>query len=689
MIFLVKPIALTLYVTSLVVTALGINFSFRSEKINSLIHLAIWSGAFFYALFWAMAHFPNYFIGGIIIVAGGIQLHKNYTGDDKNTYDCGYFVSVFTSIVFVMPLMWWLYDSGTLSWKNQAGSPGSPVISLISNDIFYCYLFLSILSGLLFLERSDLFNLRKPLLDRLIFVSFVFCVACSCFGTTGLGPWGASHNWSAYIGPARLLAAGVIPFDGLPLQYGFGPTALVAASCSSNCWTGFWILSAGLSFLSLSLMGYMGFRLLEREKTTTKFCLLASVFFVGCFWVGWLPNAFNVNVIPSAGGMRFFPGVLFVFYLFMFLEKQAKGLGSAIPKWGHSLWLASFFWSPEAAIQVSFVWIPFYVFACRDATKALTSQLIRKSLTLLIVFLSALGSIWLLYKFGFNLDFSIKTYLAYILNPPGAMPHKADGVILFLGYVILLHWLEAITSQNRESKKINYILILFALAASSYFFGRSHENNMLNVLPYLLISIIGLFSKAQSKQIRIACLTIALSLVALTFTLISGKSLLMRTFSENSFGLSMVASAFDPQSGYMAKRISRDYEGRPDGQHSYAELVTVLKKIDNDYGEPVEIHIVTNLRLDGSESHLPWNALHSVLNWFYLPKPIVEKAVADVAEQLKSNGWYVFSTTNNGHYQLYLELFDRYYERDVEIVVKDLHAIRFISKRKLTYNVGD
>jgi hypothetical protein len=73
-----KPIALTLYVTSLVVTALGINFSFRSKKINRLIHLAIWSGAFFYALFWAMAHFPHYFIGGIIIVAGGIQLHKNY-----------------------------------------------------------------------------------------------------------------------------------------------------------------------------------------------------------------------------------------------------------------------------------------------------------------------------------------------------------------------------------------------------------------------------------------------------------------------------------------------------------------------------------------------------------------------------------------------------------------------------------
>ena len=65
----------------------------------------------------------------------------------------------------------------------------------------------------------------------------------------------AWHHWGAYIGPAQLVFAGVLPLHDIPLQYGFGPTMLLAASCKINCWSGMYWLT-GITTIFTQTIAY-------------------------------------------------------------------------------------------------------------------------------------------------------------------------------------------------------------------------------------------------------------------------------------------------------------------------------------------------------------------------------------------------------------------------------------------------
>lgn len=58
------------------------------------------------------------------------------------------------------------------------------------------------------------------------------------------------HHWGAYISPAELLLSGAIIFHDFPVQYGLGPTLLIASSCGHDCWQGMYYI------VSLSPHGY-------------------------------------------------------------------------------------------------------------------------------------------------------------------------------------------------------------------------------------------------------------------------------------------------------------------------------------------------------------------------------------------------------------------------------------------------
>ena len=45
------------------------------------------------------------------------------------------------------------------------------------------------------------------------------------------------HHWSVYVGAAEAFLGGAIPFQDYPVQYGMGPTLLVAGLCRGECWT--------------------------------------------------------------------------------------------------------------------------------------------------------------------------------------------------------------------------------------------------------------------------------------------------------------------------------------------------------------------------------------------------------------------------------------------------------------------
>src|SRR5579864_8417501 len=48
----------------------------------------------------------------------------------------------------------------------------------------------------------------------------------------------AWHHWGAYLAPVDAWLSGGLPYRDFPVQYGIGPTALLAAVCGSDCWRG-------------------------------------------------------------------------------------------------------------------------------------------------------------------------------------------------------------------------------------------------------------------------------------------------------------------------------------------------------------------------------------------------------------------------------------------------------------------
>ena len=45
-------------------------------------------------------------------------------------------------------------------------------------------------------------------------------------------------HWASFAGPAIQLNSGMVLLKDLPIQYGFGPTFIISAFCSDNCWIG-------------------------------------------------------------------------------------------------------------------------------------------------------------------------------------------------------------------------------------------------------------------------------------------------------------------------------------------------------------------------------------------------------------------------------------------------------------------
>ncbi|HEX3677775.1 MAG TPA: hypothetical protein VHU79_10355, partial [Sphingomicrobium sp.] len=64
----------------------------------------------------------------------------------------------------------------------------------------------------------------------------------------------AWHHWGAYLAPVEAWLAGGLPYRDFPIQYGIGPTALLAAVCGSDCWRGIYAATTVANALYFSVL---------------------------------------------------------------------------------------------------------------------------------------------------------------------------------------------------------------------------------------------------------------------------------------------------------------------------------------------------------------------------------------------------------------------------------------------------
>lgn len=164
------------------------------------------------------------------------------------------------------------------------------------------------------------------------------------------------HHWGAYVGPSELLLTGATIFHDFPVQYGLGPTALIANICANDCWKGMYFL-AGSTTLAYSVLIAVLALALSRNRWPERLAVLALCLATCFFWTAYPPSVASPLLCPSTTGLRFLPAVLLITYLFFAKQIEHSEPRMLIPQ---GLWVPGALWSPESGFYVTFVWWPSY-----------------------------------------------------------------------------------------------------------------------------------------------------------------------------------------------------------------------------------------------------------------------------------------------------------------------------------------
>lgn len=293
-----------------------------------------------------------------------------------------------------------------------------------------------------------------------------------------------AHHQGAYIGSALHLLAGLVPFYDVPLQYGLGPTLTVAAACKiAGCWNGV----AFLTTAGTVLMGLLVLKMATDGKPTTA--ATVAVFVAVFLWPGFPDLGTITAATPSVGGMRYLPVTLVAYLLF-----------SGRFRWAVVAMIPAVLWSPEVAFMT------IAVFGVHETARL---GLIKSAAKTLAIVAGSFAAMVLIHRLIYGVWVQPDVVIEYILHVPGPLPIDPFSDFLFLAAAMALAgW--TVKVQNGDRRALVAATLLFA--ASSYYLGRSHPNNICNLMPFVVLVAL----RAQpSPLLRLG---IATSIAAITLS---------------------------------------------------------------------------------------------------------------------------------------------------------------------------
>ena len=296
------------------------------------------------------------------------------------------------------------------------------------------------------------------------------------------------HHWSVYVGSSQALLGGAIPFQDYPVQYGMGPTLLIAALCGQECWTGTYIAAASTNLLYLLAMAGCVVLLTRRLPMGLALVALAAMACAILMWTGYPPDFKGPIATPSVDGLRFFPLAALLFFI-VAAEKRGFQQDAA----GHALWLLGLAWSPEAAFYATIVWWP-YLALRRAQTIGATSVtdvamvVLRGAALALGATAAGFAALAVVFWIVYHQSPSMEGFTAYVRNPPGILPANPTGPVwlaLAAAAVVAVAQLRA----DARGSRVGFACLMGLLGAGSYYLGRSHDNNVLNLLPFVVLAL--------------------------------------------------------------------------------------------------------------------------------------------------------------------------------------------------------
>jgi hypothetical protein len=311
------------------------------------------------------------------------------------------------------------------------------------------------------------------------------------------------HHWGAFIGPALHVKAGLVPFYDVPLQYGLGPALAIAATCGkTQCWPGAQIIFLTMTNVMAMLLLAMALTT-QRERSWVWLSAVAVTMFCAIYlWPGFPAFGSILMATPSVSGIRFLPVILVAFLLFFNHPRLAAA--ALVPAMA---------WSVESAVMSAIVF---------GLAQTARSGFLKAALQTAGIGIATLVGLVLLHRLVFGVWIDPRAYVEYLIHVPGPLPvDPFSNVLLLVATLLLGLWLILAKPFQPETTQQNIVVTALLFAAATYFLGRSHPNNICNLMPFLSLVAVRALDRsdaAPSVLGKAAAFGLAASVAALVMS---------------------------------------------------------------------------------------------------------------------------------------------------------------------------
>ena len=452
------------------------------------------------------------------------------------------------------------------------------------------------------------------------------------------------HHWSVYVGAAEALLGGAIPFRDYPVQYGMGPTLLLAALCRGECWTGTYIAIAAANLLYLAAMA--GCVVMLTRKLPVGLALTAFAA-MGCailMWTGYPVDFWGPNTTPSVDGMRFLPFAALLFII-MFAEERGIQLDPA----GHALWFLGLIWSPEAAFYATVVWWPYLALRRAQANnasavKSVAAEALGGAVVALAATTVGFAALAVLFRIAYHSWPSIAGFTTYVRNPPGILPVNPTGPIwlaLAVGALVPIAQLRA----DARGIRIGFVCLMGLLAVGSYYLGRSHDNNVLNLLPFVVLTLTAALAVGL-KDIASGFAQVALAgLVAYVATFgFASWGVAARSGQAGNIGPSRFINDMRLAAPDSLALLDASLAHSTSGHAPAADAAVALDWL-RARGEGSPVWVSPSMLLPYGVPSPAWTGMNDVGTFNLLPPDEVERFIRSSAQDLRRPGWLLVDSS--------------------------------------------
>jgi len=420
----------------------------------------------------------------------------------------------------------------------------------------------------------------------------------------------AWHHWGAYVGPVETMQAGLVPFRDIPLQYGAGPTALLRLFAPDSGYHAIRMVVMAATLAGVFLVVDTCVALVEGAGPQRLRLAAGLVALAACMlWVAYPPSVGTPLATPSSFGLRFLPAWLLVWVLVRFPRAR---LAAALA------WAGATLWSVESACYAAAIYWPI-VFASEPLSatpwaRRLLALGVRAAAATLGLALAWVTVFWLVSD---SLP-SLRLYVLYALYPPGPLPINASGPVVWLLALLAFGFFTlAVARPTSSAQRGVHIGLLTLLAFSSYYLGRSHDNNVMNLMPAmaLLLSALTAAWHGQGSSQRYTALWLV---PVVAFIPLFGFHAWKQVGASQALSMTFESAGPDDLSQAVAHARHRSAEG--------IDVLDDLRRNDNfEFQGPAGA----------------WNALHPLSNFQFLPSADRREFLRRGRERMGRAGWLI------------------------------------------------